>query len=61
MSGKRAAPDAGTVDFIILLGRDKYGRGLGRVILNGNARGDILISEGLARRYTRGRRKGWCG
>lgn len=53
--------DAGTVDFIILPGRDKYGRGLARIILHGNDLGDILITEGLARRYTRGRRKGWCG
>ncbi|WP_052249109.1 thermonuclease family protein [Leisingera sp. ANG-Vp] len=28
--------DAGTVDFIILPGRGKYGRGLARIILHGN-------------------------
>lgn len=53
--------NAGAVDFIILPGRDKYGRGLARIFLHGKDLGEILISEGLARPYHRGRRKSWCG
>lgn len=52
--------DAGTVDFIVLPGRDKYGRGLARIFLHGHDLGNILISEGLARPYSGGRRQSWC-
>ncbi|MCY4335952.1 MAG: SH3 domain-containing protein [Litoreibacter sp.] len=40
--------------------RDRYGRGLGSLLVNGQDVGDVLISEGLARRYSGGRRQGWC-
>lgn len=53
---------AGSVAEIELSGRlDRYGRELGRIRVGGRDVGDILIGEGLARRYTGGRRKGWCG
>ena len=41
--------------------QDRYGRELGRLIVKGRDVADILIGEGLARRYEGGRRKGWCG
>ncbi|OBY26820.1 hypothetical protein A9D60_17370 [Leisingera sp. JC1] len=53
--------EAGTVEFIVLPGRDKYGRGLARIFLHGHDLGSILISEGLARPYRGGRRQSWCG
>jgi len=40
-------------------GRDKYGRTLAVVRSDGKLVGDILISEGLARRYPDGR-EFWC-
>ena len=49
------------VDLVLLPGRDKYKRLLGRLYVNRVDVGDTLIGEGLARRYERGRRKGWCG
>ena len=52
--------DAGAVNFTILPGKDVYNRGLARIAITGNDLGDILISEGLARRYVSGKRKGWC-
>jgi endonuclease YncB( thermonuclease family) len=39
--------------------KDKYKRSLGRVVVNGRDAGEILISEGLARRWD-GRRHPWC-
>jgi endonuclease YncB( thermonuclease family) len=38
---------------------DRYGRTLGRVLVNGKDVGESLISEGLARRWD-GRRHPWC-
>lgn len=41
--------------------RDRYGRGLARLLINGRDVGEILISEGLARPYDgRSRRTLWC-
>lgn len=40
-------------------GQDKYGRTLAAIRSNGRPVGDILISEGLARRYPDGR-EFWC-
>lgn len=40
--------------------RDRYGRLLRRVQVNGQPVGDMLIGEGLARPYAGGRRS-WCG
>ncbi|MEP3297869.1 MAG: thermonuclease family protein [Pseudoruegeria sp.] len=51
---------AGRVDLLLLPGKDKYGRHLGKVFVRGQNLGEILISEGLARPYSGGRRKGWC-
>lgn len=39
---------------------DKYGRKLRALERNGRSLGDILIAEGLARRWD-GRRHSWCG
>lgn len=39
--------------------RDRYGRLLRLVIVNGQSVGDTLVNEGLARWYDRGR-KPWC-
>jgi endonuclease YncB( thermonuclease family) len=38
---------------------DKYGRSLGRVMVDGKDVGEILIAEGLARRWD-GKRHPWC-
>ena len=50
-----------SVDLVILPGRDKYNRGLARLYVGRNDVADILVSEGLARRYNGGRRQNWCG
>lgn len=53
--------NAGPFD-IVRTGRrntDKYGRELRDLKRNGRSLGDILIAEGLARRWD-GRRHGWC-
>ncbi len=39
---------------------DKYGRKLRILRRDGRSLGDVLVTEGLARRWT-GRRRGWCG
>ena len=39
---------------------DKYGRKLRTLERNGRSFGDILVAEGLARRWD-GARHGWCG
>ncbi len=39
---------------------DRYGRKLRIVVRNGVSLGDILVDEGLARRYRGGPREGWC-
>ena len=51
---------AGTLQLFIQDERDRYGRGLGSLLVDGQDVGDVLISEGLARRYSGGRRRGWC-
>ncbi|WP_298966718.1 thermonuclease family protein [uncultured Roseibium sp.] len=40
-------------------GKDKYGRTLARVLVNGNDVSQILINEGLARPWRR-HREPWC-
>lgn len=52
--------DAGTVNLVVLPGKDKYGRGLAQLYIHGTNIGDILISHGLARPYSGGRRQSWC-
>lgn len=50
----------GRIDLAILPGLDRYGRGLARLYVDDRNLADILVSEGLARRYDGGRREGWC-
>ncbi len=38
---------------------DQYGRSLRIVMVDGRSAGDVLVSEGLARRWT-GNRRPWC-
>jgi endonuclease YncB( thermonuclease family) len=40
---------------------DRYGRRLVVVMRDGRSLGERLVSEGLARRYDGGHRRGWCG
>ncbi len=40
--------------------RDQYGRELARLMVNGRDVADIMVGEGLARRYTGGHRQSWC-
>ena len=39
---------------------DQYGRDLARLMLDGRDVADIMIGEGLARRYSGGQRRSWC-
>ena len=41
--------------------REKYGRTLARLMIGDRDAGDIMIAEGLARKYDGGRRESWCG
>jgi endonuclease YncB( thermonuclease family) len=52
--------DAQRVDLVVLPGRDRYDRGLARLIVQQVDVADTLVSEGLARRYNGGKRSGWC-
>lgn len=49
--------NAGSLQLLLRDERDRYGRGLGSVLVDAS---DVLISEGLARRYNGGQRRGWC-
>lgn len=40
--------------------RDQYGRDLARLMLDGRDVADIMVEEGLARRYSGGQRGSWC-
>ncbi len=42
-------------------GKDKYGRILARVLLNGQDLADLLIQAKLGRPYKGGKRLSWCG
>ena len=44
---------------VLRQGKDRYGRTLASVNINGRDAGDILVSEGLARIWG-GRREPWC-
>ncbi|MCZ8124485.1 MAG: thermonuclease family protein [Magnetospirillum sp.] len=41
--------------------RDRYGRSLARVIVDGDDLGDLMIEAGLARPYHGEQRRSWCG
>ena len=40
-------------------GRDRYGRTLAVVLVNGHSVGSVLVTEGLAREWS-GRQEPWC-
>ncbi len=40
---------------------DRYGRLIARVAIDGRDLGETLIAQSLARPYSGGARKGWCG
>jgi micrococcal nuclease len=40
--------------------KDRYGRTLARVVIDGRDLGELLIEAGLARSYHGERRAGWC-
>ena len=40
--------------------RDQYGRDLARLMLDGRDVADIVVGEGLARRYSGSQRRSWC-
>ena len=40
--------------------RDRYGRELARLMLDGRDVADIMVGEGLASRYSGGQRRSWC-
>lgn len=42
-------------------GKDRYGRLIARVTVDGKDLGGVLVAQGLARPYAGGARKGWCG
>ena len=45
---------------LVLSGRDRYGRRLGRLNLDGRNVAGLMIEAGHARAYDGGRRAGWC-
>lgn len=51
---------AGAVELVVLPGLDYHKRNLARMYVEGRDLGTILISEGLAREYLKGRRQSWC-
>ena len=63
-----AAPDrlrdllarASSAQLAYLPRRDQYGRDLARLMLDGQDVTDIMVGEGLARRYSGGHRQSWC-
>lgn len=51
---------AGSVRLETELGRDRYGRRLGQLWIDGQDAGRLLVNEGLARQYRGGQRQSWC-
>ena len=45
---------------IVLGGQDRYGRRLASMRLDGVSVANLMINQGLARRYVGGQRSGWC-
>ena len=56
----RALVAAAPVTGLRRQGYDRYGRALVRLEIGGADVGDVLIGEGLAVRYSGGRRIDWC-
>lgn len=52
--------DTRTVEIRRARGRDKYGRTLAYVLVDGRDLAALLIERGLGRAYNGGRRKPWC-
>ncbi|MFM7347135.1 MAG: thermonuclease family protein [Tagaea sp.] len=52
----RVVPDGGPGG-----GKDRFGRLIARVTVDGTDLGGALVAQGLARPYAGGARKGWCG
>lgn len=48
------------IELAIQPGKDRYDRGLARLYVGRADVADTMISEGLARPYQGGQRKGWC-
>ena len=46
--------------YAIIDGKDKYGRYLADLIVDGQDMGEYLISIGLAKPYDGGTKEGWC-
>ena len=51
---------ASSAELVYLPRRDQYGRDLARLMLDGRDVADIMVGEGLARRYSGGHRQSWC-
>lgn len=51
---------ATVVEFRVIKWREKYGRILARVTIDGRDLADMLIAEGLARPYGGEKRQSWC-
>lgn len=49
-----------TLNLVVLPGLDRYNRSLARLIISGIDVAELLIEDGLARRYNGGRRESWC-
>jgi endonuclease YncB( thermonuclease family) len=59
---QRLVDGAGVIEIHARRGKDKYGRGLGALMVDGEDAADIMVREGLARPYSgRGKRGSWCG
>jgi endonuclease YncB( thermonuclease family) len=57
---KALIADASALELEVASRRDKYGRKLARAFVFDQDVGSILISEGLARKYSGGKRMPWC-
>lgn len=51
---------ASSAELVYLPRRDQYERDLARLMLDGRDVADIMVGEGLARRYSDGQRRSWC-
>lgn len=51
---------AGAVELVVLPSLDYHNRHLARMYVEGHDIGTMLINEGLARVYLKGRRQSWC-